>query len=538
MPEIGCRAPARVLALATWLVAGTVSAAVPPGVALAPTQEMVRNNGSEPESLDPALVESTIAFNIDVDLFESLTAIDHHGHLVPGVAESWKQSDPTTWVFKLRKDARWSNGDPVTADDFVYAWRRYVDPKTAAVIASVTGILLANGADIVAGRKPPSELGVRALDKLTLEVKTAGPVPFLPAVVAGVQFSPQPRAIVEKYGRDWTRPGHLVGNGAYVLKDWQVNNRIVVEKNPRYWDAANVALTRVTFLAVDDDNADLKLFESGEDDMVLQIPPGSFDALKARFPNEMHNGPMLGIRFFALSQLDPLMKDARVRQALSMVLDRDLLARKVTADGQVPLYGLFPNGVAGADVTRYEWADWPMERRVAEARKLLAAAGVKPGTTLHLTYNTSEYHKRVALFAASEWKTKLGFETQLDSLEFKVLLRKRQEGDFQIARHGWQAIYNDATVFLALLACDSQVNDDKSCNRQADALVAQANAQADPARRKALLTQAELVAMADYPMIPLLQYSVPRLVKSWIGGYDDANGLDWYRSKDFYVIRH
>ena len=526
------------LAAMAWGLPVASRGAAPPGAPLAATQEMVRNNGAEPESLDPALVQSTVSFAIDVDLFEALTAVDHHGHLVPGVAESWRQTGPTTWVFKLRKDARWSDGEPVTAGDFVYAWRRYLDPKTAAVIASVTGIFLRNGTDILAGRKPPEQLGVRAVDKLTLEVETAGPVPFLPDLLAGVQFSPQPRAVIEKYGRDWIKPGHLVSNGAYVLKDWQVNNRIVLEKNPRYWDAAQVALTRVTYLAVDDINADLKLFESGENDMMLQLPAGSFEALKSKYPREMHNGPLLGIRYFALSELDPLMKDVRVRQALSMVIDRDLLAAKVTADGQQPIYGLFPHGIAAADVTRYDWADWPMERRVADARKLLAAAGVKPGTTLHLTYNTNEYHKRMALFAASEWKTKLGLDTQLENLEFKVLLRKRQLGDFQIARDGWEAIYNDATVFLALVGCDSEANDSKSCNRQADALVAQANQQSDPARRKALLTQAERVAMADYPLIPLLQYSVPRLVKSWIGGYDDANGLDWYRSKDFYVLKH
>ena len=526
------------LALAAGAIATASAATIPPGTPLAAKQEMVRNNGSEPESLDPAYVESVPAGEIDRDLFEGLTSTDHHSNVVPGVAESWKQSDATTWVFKLRKNAVWSNGQPVTAEDFVYAWRRFLDPKTAAKIASTYGAYLLNGAEIVNGKKPVAELGVKAIDKQTLEVRTAGPVPFLPSVMSVAQFAPQPKAVIDKLGKDWTKPGNLVGNGAFVLKDWQVNSKVVLEKSPTYWDAANVQLTRVTFLCVEDNNADLKLYQSGEEDYMLQIAPGAYAALKAQYPKEMHNGPLLGLRFYGLNNADPLLKDIRVRKALSMVIDRDILANKVTADGQVPLYGLAVKGLSAIQQTRYDWADWPMDKRVAEARKLLADAGVKPGTHLKFTYNNSDYHKKMAIFAASEWKTKLGLDTDMDSLEFKVLIRKRHDGDFQIARHGWLATFNDATLFLTLVQCGSDVNDDRSCNRKADELIAQGNASTDPAQREALLTQAARLAMDDYPLIPLLQYSVPRLVKPWIGGYDDANDQDAFRSKDLYVIRH
>ena len=526
------------LALAAVSCVAVQAAVIPPGTVLAARQEMVRNNGAEPESLDPAYHESVPAGEIDRDLFEGLTSSDHHSNVVPGVAESWKQVDPTTWVFKLRKNAVWSNGTPVTAEDFVYSWRRFLDPKTAAKIATTYGIYLANGLDVVNGKKPVTDLGVRAIDPQTLEVKTAGPVPFLPALVAVAQYGPQPRAIVEKYGKDWTKPGNMVSNGAYVLKDWQVNSKVVVEKNPGYWDAANVQLTRVTFLCVEDNNADLKLYQSGEEDYMLQLSPGAYNALKAQYPAEMHNGPLLGLRFYALNTSDPLLKDVRVRKALSMVIDRQILSDKVTADGQAPLYGLAVKGLGAIQQTRYDWADWPMDRRVAEARKLLAEAGVKPVTHLKFTYNNSDYHKKMAIFAASEWKTKLGLDTDMDSLEFKVLIRKRHDGDFQIARHGWVATFNDATLFLALVQCGSEVNDQRSCNRKADELIAQGNASTDPARREALLTQAAKLAMDDYPLIPLLQYSIPRLIKPWIGGYDDANGMDRFRSKDFYIIKH
>ncbi len=526
------------LTLAGALAASAGAAVIPPGTSLSPKQEMVRNNGAEPESLDPAHTETVNATEIGRDLFEGLTSTDHQGNVVAGAAESWKQVDATTWVFKLRRNAAWSNGQPVTADDFIYAWRRYMDPKTASLSASVYAAYFQNGMDIVKGGKPLADLGAKALDPLTLEVKTPGPVPFLPGVMAAAQMAPVPRVTIEKFGKDWTRPANIVGNGAYVLKDWQVNSKVVVEKSPTYWDAANVQLTRVTFLCVEDASADLKLYQSGEEDFMESLPPGAYASLKAQYPAEMRNDLLLGLRVYSLNNKDPLLKDIRVRKALSMVIDREVLAGKITNDGQVPLYGLAVQGLVGAQPTRYDWADWPMDRRVAEARRLLAEAGVKPGTRLKFTYNNSDYHRKMAIFAASEWKSKLGLETDIDSLEFKVLIRKRHDGDFQIARNGWVFNVNDATTLLNLAECDSDFNDDHSCNRAADALIGQAKQLVDPARRSALLSQAARMMADDYPMIPLLQYTAPRLVKPWVGGYGSSGGTNRYRSKDFYIVKH
>ncbi len=524
------------------LAAGSAAGAatLPPGTVLAAKQEMVRNNGDEPESLDPAMIESDLATNVAVDLFECLTALDNHSKAVPGAAQSWQRTDATTWVFKLRKDARWSNGDPVTAQDFVYAWRRLVDPKTAAALGSTLGAFLLDGTAITQGKKPASALGVRAIDATTLEVKTPGPTPFLPMLLTQAQFSPVPRATIEKYGIDWIKPGHIVSNGAYVLKAWEVNNRIVVEKNPAYWDAANVSLTRVTYLPVQDDNADLKLYQSGEDDMTSRLPPGTYGALKAQYPKDIHNGALIAMRYHVLNTTDPLLKDVRVRKALSMVIDREVLADKVTADGQVPVYSLMVQGNEGVDTRalRYDWADWPMERRVAEARKLLAEAGVRPGTHLKFAFNTNDYNKKMAIFTAAEWKAKLGLETDLESMEYKVLIRRRQSAQYQVARSAWTPNYADATGFLALVECGNDANDSKSCVKAADDLIHQAGATTDPARRQALLTQATRLEMDDYATIPLLQMSSPRLVKPWIGGYDDANDQNVFRSKDFYVVKH
>lgn len=210
----------------------------------------------------------------------------------------------------------------------------------------------------------------------------------------------------------------------------------------------------------------------------------------------------------------------------------------MTADGQLAAYGVIPKGVKGADVTAYDWAAWPMAKRVEEARKLLAEAGVKPGTKIRFAMNTSEYHKKMAIFAASEWKTKLGLDTEIESMEFKVLVKKRHDGDYQIARNGWVADYNDATTFLTLVQCNSEQNDNGNCNPKADALIREANETTDQAKRTRLQTQAAKLVMDDYPLLPLLQYTLVRLVKSYVGGYSLKNPMDRYRSKDLYIVKH
>ncbi len=359
-------------ALATAMLLGcaglTLAATIPAGVQLHPKQEMVRNNGSEPDTLDPARAEGVPANNVIRDLFEGLTAVDGAGNIVPGVAESWKQVDAKTWVFKLRQNAKWSNGDPVTTEDFLYGMRRFVDPKTASEYAATFGIFFVNGKEIVEGKKPPTELGVKAIDKYTLELKTPFPVGFMPSLVSNLQLGPVHKASLEKNGKDWTKPGNLVSNGAYTLATWDVNAKIVLAKNPAYWDAKNVQITKFTYLAVEDGNADVKLFESGENDMVYQLPPGTFEKYKAQYPKEIQNSPMLGLRYYSYLNTDPLLKDIKVRKALSMVIDRDILAQRVTADGQKPAYSVFVEGMEGGETTTYDWATgrwtsvWPRPR--------------------------------------------------------------------------------------------------------------------------------------------------------------------------------
>lgn len=523
----------------TGLPSMVLAAKVPAGVHLAAKQELVRQNGAEVESLDISQIEAQPAIEVAGDLYEGLTRRDNSSHILPGVAESWQQKSPTTWVFHLRKNAKWSNGEPVTAADFVYSWQRTVDPKTATKYG-IFFEFLTNGKEILAGKKPVSSLGVKALDSHTLQVTTLEPTAFLPDMVANPQMAPLHKASFVKFGKNYTKPGNLVSNGAYRLKEWVVNSRLVLEKNPNYWDAKSVVITKVTFNPTDSEDASMKMYQSGQIDTLDRIPPGTFAQVKSQHAKELRNNKLLGLYYFNLNNANPLFKDKRVRQALSMVVDRDILTQKVLGEGQVPSYGLIVSGTTGASVTAYDWSKWPMAKRVAEAKKLLAAAGYGPNhpLTLKLTYNTSELHKKIALFMLSEWKTKLGVNGGMENQEFKVFIKTRHDGTYQVARNGWTVDYNDATSWLDLVRCGSAQNDLHYCNKNVDALIAQGNKSTDQAKRKSLLTQAAKLAMDDYPMIPIFQYTWPRMVKPYVGGWTVPNPMDHTKTQELYIIKH
>ncbi|OAJ55164.1 peptide ABC transporter substrate-binding protein [Paraburkholderia ginsengiterrae] len=512
---------------------------VPPGVTLAATQEITRQVPAETESLDPAHIESWTGDTIALDLFEGLTRIDAAGAIVPGVAQSWTRTAPDTWVFKLRHDARWSNGQPVTAADFIYSWQRVIDPKTGSKYTILVEFVK-NAKAILAGKAPLTSLGVRAVDPYTLEVKTEAPAAFFPQLVAMPSMAPVNRDVVAKFGGEWTRPGNFVGNGPYALADWQPGNRIVGTKSKTYWNAGNVVITKVTYLPIENDETAMRMYQAGQFDYTYQIPSGIYAQVSKQFGSELKTGLQIATYYYSLNNDDPAFKDKRVRQALSMVLDRDLLTQRLTADGELPMYGLIAKGTQGAAVFKPDWAGWPMGKRVDYARNLLKEAGysdTKP-LTFTLTYNTNDLHKKVALFTASEWRTKLGVTAKLENVEYKVLLKQRHDGKVQASRDGWFVDYNDAMSYFDLIRCNSLQNDQHNCNPQADKLVEQANQQLDDAKRTAMLTQAHDMIMNDYPMVPLFQYSADRLVKPYVGGYTSTNYVDQRATQDMYLIKH
>jgi oligopeptide transport system substrate-binding protein len=512
---------------------------VPPGVTLAASQEITRQMPVETESLDPAHIESWAGNTIGLDLFEGLTRIDAAGAVAPGVAESWTRTAPDTWLFKLRHDARWSNGQPLTAADFVYSWQRVVDPKTGSKY-TVLVEFVKNANAVLAGKAPLTSLGVRAVDPYTLEVKTEAPTSFFPQLTAMSTMAPVNRAAVTKFGNEWTRPGNIVSDGAYSLVDWQPGNRLVMTKSDKYWDASKVVITKVTYLPIESDETALRMYEAGQFDYTYTIPSGVYGMLSRQFTGELKTGLFIATYYYSLNNDDPAFRDKRVRQALSMVIDRNLLTSKLTASGELPLYGLISKGTQGAAVYQPDWAGWPMAKRVEYARDLLKQAGysdAKP-LTFTLTYNTNDLHKKVALFTTSEWRTKLGVNVKLENVENRVLLKMRHDGKIQASRDGWFVDYNDAMSYFDLIRCNSVQNDQRYCNPRVDTLVDQANQQMDDAHRTAMLTQAHEMAMNDYPLIPMFQYSAVRLVKSYVGGYTSTNYVDQRQSQDMYLIRH
>ena len=529
-----------VLSAITLTFSGAASAVtVPPGTSLAAKQELTRQVPTEVESLDPAHIESWTGDTIGLDLFEGLTRISASGAVVPGVAESWTRTAPDTWVFKLRHDAKWSNGQPVTAADFVYAWQRVLDPKTGSKYTILLEFV--KGAKtILAGKAPLTSLAARAVDPYTLEVKTEVPAAFFTELTAMPAMAPVNKATVDKFGDSWTRPGNLVSNGPYTLTDWEPNNRIVLVKDNSYWNAQHVVITKVTYMPVESDETAMRMYQSGQIDYTYSIPSGIYTQVSKQFGKELQTGVQLATYFYSLNNSDPAFHDPRVRQALSMVIDRDLLTTKLTQAGEVPMYGLISKGTKGAAVYTPDWASWPMAKRVDYARGLLKAAGysdAKP-LTFTLTYNTNDLHKKVALFSTSEWRTKLGVNAKLENVEYKVLLSERHAGKVQASRDGWFVDYNDAMSYFDQLRCDSVQNDLHFCDPRVDALIDQANAQLDDPKRTALLTQAHNLAMSETPLIPLFQYSADRLVKPYVGGYQATNYVDQRASQDMYLLAH
>ncbi|RFU47053.1 peptide ABC transporter substrate-binding protein [Paraburkholderia sp. DHOC27] len=526
-------------ALSLTFAGAAMAVTVPPGVKLAAKQDITRQVPTEVESLDPAHIESWTGNTIGLDLFEGLTRIGASGAVVPGVAESWTRTAPDTWVFKLRHDAKWSNGEPVTAADFVYAWQRVLDPKTGSKY-TVLVEFVKNAKEILAGKAPLNSLGARALDPYTLEVKTDVPAAFFPELAASATMAPVNQADIARYGDSWTRPGNLISNGAYTLTDWEPNNRIIAKKNPNYWNARNVVISSVTFAMVESNETAMRMYQSGQLDYTYSIPSGIYTQISKQFGDELKTGLQIATYFYSLNLSDPAFHDPRVRQALSMVIDRNLLTSKLTQAGEVPMYGLIAKGTKGAAVYTPEWASWPMPKRVEYARGLMKAAGysdTKP-LTFTLTYNTNDLHKKVALFTSAQWRVYLGVNAKLENVEYKVLLSERHAGKVQASRDGWFVDYNDAMSYFDQLRCGSLQNDAQYCNPKVDALIDQANAQLDDSERTALLTQAHNLAMSETPLIPLFQYSADRLVKPYVGGYLDTNYVDQRASQDMYLLAH
>lgn len=528
----------------TALIAGNAAMAadVPAGVQLAEKQTLVRNNGAEVQSLDPHKIEGVPESNVNRDLFEGLLVTDVDGHPAPGVAEKWENKDFQVWTFHLRKDAKWSDGTPVTAEDFVYSWQRLANPNTASPYASYLQYgHIANIDDIIAGKKPVTDLGVKAIDANTFEVTLSEPVPYFYKLLVHPSVSPVPKSAVEKFGEKWTQPANIVTNGAYKLKDWVVNERMVLERNPQYWDNAKTVINQVTYLPISSEVTDVNRYRSGEIDMTYNnMPIELFQKLKKEIPKEVHVDPYLCTYYYEINNQKAPFTDVRVRTALKLALDRDIIVNKVKNQGDLPAYSYTPPYTDGMKLVEPEWFKWSQEKRNEEAKKLLAEAGYtadKP-LTFNLLYNTSDLHKKLAIAVASIWKKNLGVNVKLENQEWKTFLDTRHQGTFDVARAGWCADYNEPTSFLNTMLSDSSNNTAHYKSPAFDKIIAETLKVSDDAQRAELYAKSEEQLDKDSAIVPVYYYVNARLVKPWVGGYTGKDPLDNISVKNLYIIKH
>lgn len=517
------------------------AASVPSGTRLAPNQSIIINNGTEVASLDPHKTEGVPESDVITNLLEGLVATDNFGHLVPGVAQAWQQQD-NIWTFTLRTDARWSNGEPVTAEDFVYSWQRLVDPKTASPYASYLQYAhILHVDEIIAGKQPPSALGVKALDKQHLQVTLTQPVPYFTAMLAHTALKPVHRQTLEQWGDKWTRPEHYVGNGAFTLNSWVVNEKITLKRNPQYWDNANTIIETATFLPISSETSDVNRYRSGGIDMTNSaIPPELFPMLKKELGNQVRVSPYLCTFYYELNNQRAPFNDARVRAAVKLTLDRQIIAEKIMGQGQIPAFGFTPPFIDGGKFTAPAWFNQTQAERNAAARKLLAEAGYSAQKPLSFTllYNTSDQNKKQAIAAASMWKKNLGANVTLQNQEWKTMLNTRHEGNYDVARATWCSDYNEPSTFLTMLLSDSSTNTGFYRSPTFDALMAKSLTAADEAQRADLYQQAENQLDKDSALVPVYYRVSVRLVKPWVGGYTGKDPQDRQNVKYYYITQH
>ncbi|PJI84655.1 oligopeptide transport system substrate-binding protein [Yoonia maricola] len=509
------------------------------GETLAADQSFTYRVGDESPSIDPGLVEDTDGADVVRDLFEGLYNQDATGNLVPGVALSHDVSDDgLIYTFNLRENAKWSNGDPVTAGDFVYAWQRAASPELASPYSWYIDLMsIENSGAVIAGDMEPSELGVTAIDDLTLEVRLSQPLPYFPQMLTHGTTFPVHQATVEEHGSNWVLPANMVSNGAYVLTEFVPQERLVRTRNPLYWDNENTIIETVTKLVITDENVALTRYLAGELDRT-DVPAGQFPRLSAEFPDQAVSVPEACSYYYMFNLRDGAPEELQnpdVRKALSLAVDRDIIVENVLAAGQKAAYTFTHWAVAGFETPDIPMASMTQEERNAMAQELLAGAGYGPDNPLSidLVYNTDDGHRAVAIAISQMWKQTLGVDTLLSNQEWQTFLDARQNGDFDVARGGWCADYNEASTFLDLMQSQSGYNDSKYNNPEVDALLAEARTSDNP---QANYDRVEEFIAQDTPIIPIYHYAADDMFAENLEGWPYENFEQQWYSKDLYKV--
>lgn len=508
-----------------WALGIPLAAALLAGPALAQTV-FHRGNDGDPETLDPQKTQTTSEAHLLRDLFEGLVIHNAKGEVVGGVAEKWTISgDGKTYTFNLRPNAKWSNGDAVTADDFVYSLRRIMNPATGAKYANILYPIL-NAEKINKAKDTPNldGLGVKALNPTTLEITLERPTAYFLELLTHSTGIPVHPASVEKFGKDFVKVENWVSNGAYKLKENTPNAQIVMVKNPNFHAASTVKIDEVRFYPRPDLAAAARQFQAGELHFTTDIPGDQVKFLKEKLGSQVSIAPYLGTFYLTVNTAKAPFSDVRVRMALSMAIDREFIAEQVWAGTMVPAYGFVPPGIANYVAKPVEMAfksASPIERE-DKAKALLKEAGFGPGKPLkvQIRFNQTDNNKATVVAIADQWKA-VGIETDFISTDGKThFAHLREGGDFDVARAGWIADYSDAQNFLFLgLSDNTGMNYAKYKNPKFDALMKQSDNEVDLKKRAELMAEAERIWMDDQPVIPLMFYSSKNLVSSKLKGF-------------------
>lgn len=475
-------------------------------------QSLIYNLGSEPQTIDPALNTAVDGGIVITAAFEGLTRLDEKSAVKPGVAEKWDVSaDKLTYTFHLRKNAKWSDGKAVTAKDFQYAWLRALDPKTEAEYCYQL-FYIKNAENFYNGKAKAEEVGIKVVDENTLEVKLEAPTPYFLELCAFATLMPVRQDMVEKDPKGWARNMETyIGNGPFKVTKYTSKDAIEFEKNKEYWDNKNIKMGKMTFVMVVEASSALASFEKGEIDLIESPPTAEIPRLQKE--NKLQINPYLGTYFVVFNNQKAPFDNPKVRQALNLAIDRPQIIDAVLKAGQKPATAFVPNGILDGDGKtdfRSKKAEYYKPAGdIEQAKKLLAEAGYPDGKgfpEVTYLYNTSEGHKKIAEALQDMWKKNLGINVKLANQEWAVFQKSRQNGDYQIARHGWIGDYMDPMTFLDMWLKGGGNNDAKYDNPEYDKLIKQAKGELDSAKRMDLLHQAEDVIMADMPFAPIYFY--------------------------------
>ncbi len=504
------------IAIAVLMVSAACGGNAPDSSSGAQPLILRRGLGGQPGSLDPHRAEDAFSYDVLRDLYEGLTASSPTGEVVPAAAESWRVDDAgKRYTFAIRRDARWSNGDVVTANDFEAAFRRVMDPATASGAADLLRAIV-NAPAILNGDKPTDQLGVRALDERRLEITLSHLVPYFPDILTNTVASPiHPSSLTVP--ANLSKPGAAITNGPYMLSELTPGAHLRLVRNPHYRNPATIAFDEVRYEFVPDENAEFTRFRAGELDVTNSVPEQRFEELSRDAGSGLQHRAWLATFYFTFNtDRGPLKREPALREALSLAIDRDAITRSVTRAGQVPAYSLVPDGVWHYEPARYEWKTASVDYRVARARELYAAAGYsgRNPLKLRLLYNENELVQKVCIAIASMWKEALGVDVELIQMEFKAYLAARSDpAQWDVVRVGWTADYNDASTFLDTMTESSPQNFGRWSDSRYAALLRAAATENDADKRSVTLRRAESLMLNQYPLLPVYFYVTRRLVQ-------------------------